>query len=159
MGRSLLSEIVPKGMSFDAVNRDMTKKAISGVINLCYRSVGLKEAVVLADQLMYTGFAYATRAGVSIGVDDMVVPQQKGRILGGAEREVKEISGAVRFGSGHQRRALQQGGRHLVAYQRPGGQGHDGQARRRRRRELQGPDGHAEVVQLDLHDGRLGRPR
>jgi DNA-directed RNA polymerase subunit beta' len=91
VGRSLLSEIVPKGMSFDAVNRDMTKKAISGVINLCYRSVGLKEAVVLADQLMYTGFAYATRAGVSIGVDDMVVPQQKGRILGGAEREVKEI--------------------------------------------------------------------
>ncbi len=78
VGRSLLSEILPKGMSFDAVNRDMTKKAISGCINLCYRSVGLKEAVVFADQLMYTGFAYATRAGVSIGVDDMVVPQQKG---------------------------------------------------------------------------------
>src|SRR5687767_9710777 len=78
-------------MSYDVVNRDMTKKAISGVINLCYRSVGLKEAVVFADQLMYTGFAYATRAGVSIGVDDMVVPQQKGKILGSAEREVKEI--------------------------------------------------------------------
>jgi DNA-directed RNA polymerase subunit beta' len=91
VGRALLSEILPKGMSFDVVNRDMTKKAISGVINLCYRSVGLKEAVVFADQLMYTGFAYATRAGVSIGVDDMVVPQQKGRILSGAEREVKEI--------------------------------------------------------------------
>jgi len=91
VGRALLSDIVPKGMSFDVVNRDMTKKAISGCINLCYRTVGLKEAVVFADQLMYTGFAYATRAGVSIGVDDMVVPQQKGRILGGAEREVKEI--------------------------------------------------------------------
>src|SRR5688572_15347910 len=91
VGRALLSEILPKGMSFDVVNRDMTKKAISGCINLCYRSVGLKEAVVFADQLMYTGFAYATRAGVSIGVDDMVVPQQKGRILSGAEREVKEI--------------------------------------------------------------------
>ncbi|HEU4365612.1 MAG TPA: DNA-directed RNA polymerase subunit beta', partial [Candidatus Krumholzibacteria bacterium] len=91
VGRALLSEILPKGMSFDIVNRDMTKKAISGVINLCYRTVGLKEAVVFADQLMYTGFAYATRAGVSIGVDDMVVPQQKGRILSGAEREVKEI--------------------------------------------------------------------
>jgi DNA-directed RNA polymerase subunit beta' len=91
VGRALLSEILPKGMSFDVVNRDMTKKAISGCINLCYRTVGLKEAVVFADQLMYTGFAYATRAGVSIGVDDMVVPQQKGRILSGAEREVKEI--------------------------------------------------------------------
>jgi len=91
VGRALLSEILPKGMSFDLVNRDMTKKAISGVINVCYRSVGLKETVVFADQLMYTGFAYATRAGVSIGVDDMVVPQQKGKILQGAEREVKEI--------------------------------------------------------------------
>ena len=91
VGRALLSEILPKGMSFDLVNRDMTKKAISGVINVCYRTVGLKETVVFADQLMYTGFAYATRAGVSIGVDDMVVPQQKTKILASAEREVKEI--------------------------------------------------------------------
>ncbi|MGH8175377.1 MAG: DNA-directed RNA polymerase subunit beta', partial [Steroidobacter sp.] len=91
VGRALLSEILPRGLSFDAVNRDMTKKAISGVINMCYRGVGLKETVVFADQLMYTGFAYATRGGVSIGVDDMVVPLQKGKILGGAEREVKEI--------------------------------------------------------------------
>ncbi len=91
VGRALLSEILPKGLSFDLVNRDMTKKAISGVINACYRGVGLKETVVFADQLMYTGFAYATRAGVSIGVNDMVVPLQKGKILGTAEREVKEI--------------------------------------------------------------------
>ncbi|HVQ16300.1 MAG TPA: DNA-directed RNA polymerase subunit beta', partial [Vicinamibacterales bacterium] len=91
VGRALLSEILPKGLSFDAVNRDMTKKAISGCINLCYRTVGLKETVVFADQLMYTGFHYATRAGVSIGVDDMVVPLQKTKILGSAEREVKEI--------------------------------------------------------------------
>jgi DNA-directed RNA polymerase subunit beta' len=91
VGRALLSEILPRGLSFDAVNRDMTKKAISGVINLCYRSVGLKETVVFADQLMYTGFHYATRAGVSIGVDDMVVPLQKTKILTSAEKEVKEI--------------------------------------------------------------------
>ncbi len=91
VGRALLSEILPRGLSFDVVNRDMTKKAISGVINMCYRSVGLKETVVFADQLMYTGFQYATRAGVSIGVDDMVVPLQKTKILSGAEREVKEI--------------------------------------------------------------------
>jgi DNA-directed RNA polymerase subunit beta' len=91
VGRALLSEILPKGLSFDAINQDMTKKIISATINLCYRTVGLKETVVFADQLMYTGFQYATRAGVSIGVDDMVVPQQKLKILATAEREVKEI--------------------------------------------------------------------
>src|SRR5271155_4855233 len=90
-GRALLSEILPHGLSFDAINQDMTKKTISGTINACYRTVGLKETVVFADQLMYTGFHYATRAGVSIGVDDMVVPQQKTKILSTAEREVKEI--------------------------------------------------------------------
>src|ERR1700704_1259000 len=90
-GRALLSEILPKGLSFDAINQDMTKKIISATINLCYRTVGLKETVVFADQLMYTGFQYATRAGVSIGVDDMVVPQQKIKILATAEKEVKEI--------------------------------------------------------------------
>ncbi len=90
-GRALLSEILPKGMSFDLINIDMTKKAISNVINTCYREVGLKATVVFADQLMYTGFRYATRAGVSIGVNDMVVPDGKGDIIGGAEAEVKEI--------------------------------------------------------------------
>jgi DNA-directed RNA polymerase subunit beta' len=91
VGRALLFEILPKGLSFDLVNQDMTKKAISRVINECYRALGLKETVVFADQLMYMGFRYATRAGVSIGVDDMVVPDQKQRILGAAEHEVKEI--------------------------------------------------------------------
>ncbi len=91
VGRALLSEILPKGLSFDLINIDMTKKAISGVINACYRQLGLKETVIFADQLMYMGFHYATRAGVSIGVDDMIVPEQKGRILAAAEREVKEI--------------------------------------------------------------------
>jgi DNA-directed RNA polymerase subunit beta' len=90
-GRALLSEILPKGLSFDAINQDMTKKIISATINACYRTVGLKETVVFADQLMYTGFQYATRAGVSIGVDDMVVPQQKTKILATADKEVKEI--------------------------------------------------------------------
>ena len=97
-GRALLSEILPKGLSFDAINQDMTKKTISATINACYRTVGLKETVVFADQLMYTGFHYATRAGVSIGVDDMVVPTQKTKILATAEREVKEIQ--EQFSSG-----------------------------------------------------------
>jgi DNA-directed RNA polymerase subunit beta' len=91
VGRALLSEILPRGLGFEHVNRDMTKKAISAIINSAYRSVGLKDTVVFADQLMYTGFKYATRAGVSIGVNDMVVPEEKSGILKASEEEVKEI--------------------------------------------------------------------
>ena len=91
VGRALLSELLPNGLSFDLLNRDMTKKAISELINICYRTVGLKNTVVFADQLMYTGFSYATRAGLSIGVDDMVVPEDKGKILELADAEVKDI--------------------------------------------------------------------
>ncbi len=91
VGRALLSELLPKGLSFDLVNQDMTKKRVSAVINSCYRALGLKETVIFADRLMYTGFSAATRGSVSIGVDDMMVPPQKAKILGSAEREVKEI--------------------------------------------------------------------
>jgi DNA-directed RNA polymerase subunit beta' len=103
VGRSLLSEILPKGLTFDLVNRDMSKKAISGLINACYRRVGLKETVIFADQLMYMGFSYATRSGVSFGIDDMTIPEVKSKILGEAEDEVREIehqytSGLVTMG-------------------------------------------------------------
>jgi DNA-directed RNA polymerase subunit beta' len=91
VGRALLSEILPRGMSFEHINADMTKRAISGLINTCYRKVGLKATVVFADQLMYTGFAYSTRAGISIGVNDMVVPEEKPAILAVAEDEVRDI--------------------------------------------------------------------
>src|SRR5215467_5203206 len=91
VGRALLSEILPPGMSFEQINRAMNKRAISATINLCYRQLGLKETVVFADQLMYTGFHYATRAGVSFGVNDMVVPVEKKKILESAESEVKDI--------------------------------------------------------------------
>ncbi|HEY4749772.1 MAG TPA: DNA-directed RNA polymerase subunit beta' [Steroidobacteraceae bacterium] len=91
VGRALLFEILPKGLSFDIINQDMTKKAISATINACYRALGLKETVVFADQLMYTGFHYATRAGISFGIDDIVIPEQKTRIVTAADDEVKEI--------------------------------------------------------------------
>jgi DNA-directed RNA polymerase subunit beta' len=90
-GRALLSEIMPAGLGFEKINRAMNKRAISGVINACYRELGLKETVVFADQLMYTGFHYATRSGVSFGVNDMVVPDEKSGILQAAESEVKDI--------------------------------------------------------------------
>jgi DNA-directed RNA polymerase subunit beta' len=91
VGRALLSEILPDGLPFNLINRDMDKRAISGIINECYRRLGLKETVVFADQLMYMGFRYATRSGVSFGADDMVVPAEKAEILAEAETEVKNF--------------------------------------------------------------------
>ncbi|MBT8115175.1 MAG: DNA-directed RNA polymerase subunit beta', partial [Arenicella sp.] len=90
-GRALLSELLPEGMGFAAINQTMKKKTISETINLCYRTVGMKETVIFADQLMYTGFNSAALAGISIGVDDMVVPQEKPQIIDDAEAEVKHI--------------------------------------------------------------------
>jgi len=91
VGRALLWDIVPSGMPFELVNQAMKKKAISRMVNACYRRLGLKDTVVFADQLMYLGFRQAARAGVSIGVNDMVIPPEKAEILAAAETEVKEI--------------------------------------------------------------------
>ncbi|MBC7989465.1 MAG: DNA-directed RNA polymerase subunit beta', partial [Luteimonas sp.] len=91
IGRALLVEILPEGLPYALVNTELTKKNISRLINTCYRMLGLKDTVVFADQLMYTGFAYATRAGVSIGIDDMIIPGEKKGILDEAEGEVLEI--------------------------------------------------------------------
>ncbi len=91
VGRALLSEILPEGLSFDLINHAMGKRAISNLVDACYRRVGLKETVIFADQVMYMGFRFATRAGVSIGMNDMTIPKEKGPILASAEREVKEI--------------------------------------------------------------------
>jgi DNA-directed RNA polymerase subunit beta' len=98
VGRALLWNIVPKGLSYDLVNQDMNKKAISRIINQCYRTLGLKDTVIFADQLMYTGFDFSTRSGVSIGVDDFVIPEDKAAIVSQAEREVLEIE--TQFASG-----------------------------------------------------------
>ena len=91
VGRALLAEIRPSGMPFRLLNETLKKKQISALINSCYRRLGLKKTVVFADKLMYTGFEYATRAGVSIGIDDLMVPKEKEGILDDAEAEVVEI--------------------------------------------------------------------
>jgi DNA-directed RNA polymerase subunit beta' len=98
IGRALLAEILPDGLPFSIINTELTKKAISRLINACYRQLGLKDTVIFADQLMYTGFKYATRAGVSIGIDDLVIPNEKKAILELAEKEVLEIQ--EQFSSG-----------------------------------------------------------
>jgi len=91
VGRALMAQILPAGLDFSHVNQDLNKRAISKLINACYRQVGLKETVIFADQLMYTGFKFATRSGVSFCSDDMVIPADKKDILNSAEQEVKEI--------------------------------------------------------------------
>ncbi len=97
-GRAMLSEILPGGLPFELINQVMKKRAISMIIDECYRKVGLKETVIFCDQLMYVGFSMAARAGVSIGVDDMMVPENKAGVLGKAENEVKSIQ--EQYGSG-----------------------------------------------------------
>ena len=98
VGRSLFAEIQPKGLPFSMFNNTMTKKSISQLINSCYRRVGLKETVIFADQLMYMGFRYATRSGISICIDDLVIPKEKEAIIAESETEVKEIE--AQFASG-----------------------------------------------------------
>ncbi len=98
VGRAILAEILPKGMTFATINRTMTKKVISKVIDSCYRNFGLKETVIFADKLMYTGFKYATRSGVSIGIEDMEIPDDKASIIEHADNEVREIESQFRSG-------------------------------------------------------------
>ena len=90
-GRAMLSSILPAGLPFSIVNKDLNKKSISGLINTAYRQLGLKATVIFADQLMYTGFHYSTRAGISIGIEDMVVPLDKEDIISRAETQVKSF--------------------------------------------------------------------
>ena len=98
VGRGILSQVLPKSLEYALVNRDMDKRAISSLLNACYRRVGLKDTVIFADKLMYTGFKFATRSGVSFCADDMVIPAEKQTILAEAENEVKEI--ASQYSSG-----------------------------------------------------------
>ncbi|MCO4244174.1 DNA-directed RNA polymerase subunit beta' [Acidovorax facilis] len=90
-GRALLSEILPKGLPFSNMNKALKKKEISRLINVSFRKCGLKETVVFADKLLQNGFRLATRAGISIAIDDMLVPPQKAGIIERSEKEVKEI--------------------------------------------------------------------
>ncbi len=98
VGRALLSEILPKGLPFANLNKTLKKKEISKLINASFRRCGLKETVVFADKLLQSGFRLATRAGISIAIDDMLVPKEKHGLIERAEKEVKEIE--QQFNSG-----------------------------------------------------------
>jgi DNA-directed RNA polymerase subunit beta' len=91
VGRAILSEILPAGLPFSYIDKALKKKEISKLINASFRRCGLRETVIFADKLMYTGFSFATRAGMSIAIRDMLIPKEKSPILDAAEAEVKEI--------------------------------------------------------------------
>jgi DNA-directed RNA polymerase subunit beta' len=91
VGRALLSEILPKGLPFEVINKALKKKEISKLINVAFRKCGLKDTVVFADKLLQNGFRLATRAGISIAIDDMLVPPEKHAIISASEKEVKDI--------------------------------------------------------------------
>ena len=98
VGRALLSEILPKGLPFEYINKALKKKEISKLINASFRLCGLRDTVIFADHLMYTGFALAAKGGISICVDDMEIPKEKPKLLAEANAEVKEIEDQYRQG-------------------------------------------------------------
>ncbi|MCW3481724.1 DNA-directed RNA polymerase subunit beta' [Neisseriaceae bacterium JH1-16] len=98
VGRALLSDILPKGLAFENINKALKKKEISKLINVSFRRCGIRDTVIFADQLMYTGFAFSTRGGISICVDDMQIPAKKVELLAEAQKEVKEIEEQYRQG-------------------------------------------------------------
>ena len=91
-GRALISDILPEGLPFSLINKPLTKKAVSQIVDQCYRRLGTKATVVFADQLMYMGFNYSTKSGISIGIDDLIIPEEKSSILADSEMQVKEIA-------------------------------------------------------------------
>ena len=141
------------------LNRALKKKEISKLINTSFRKCGLRATVVFADKLMQSGFRLATRAGISICVDDMLVPPQKVTLIAAAEHEVKQIeqqysSGLVTAGERYNK-VVDIWGKTW----RRSRQGHDGPAEGRRRHQARRHQVDAGIVQRDLHDGRLRRAR
>ncbi len=103
VGRAILWNIVPKGLNFSLINKVLDKNEISNLLSICYQILGLKKTVIFADNIMYIGFKYATISGLSVGIDDMIIPKNKSKILKEAEKEVTEIqeqfqSGLVTLG-------------------------------------------------------------
>lgn len=91
VGRALLYEIAPEGLPFDLVNKTLKQADISVLLNYCYHNIGLKETVIFADKLMYTGFEYSTTSGSSLCIEDFKIPKQKASIIAKTEQKVRTI--------------------------------------------------------------------
>ena len=92
-GRMLIAQILPKhpNVPFALINKQLTKKNVSDVIDAVYRHCGQKECVIFADRLMGLGFAQAAKAGISFGKDDLIIPAEKGELISKTQGEVKEF--------------------------------------------------------------------
>ena len=157
-GRMLLGDLLPRkpNISFDLINRLLTKKDISHMIDVVYRHCGQKETVIFCDRIMGLGFSYACRAGISFGKDDMVIPETKDAIVQKTSRPRARVRAAVQRWPHHPWREVQQGRRHLDGVHRAGRQGDDeahllGPARRQ--------DRPREADQLHLYDVAFRRAR
>jgi DNA-directed RNA polymerase subunit beta' len=91
VGRVIFSEIVPDEIPFEAINKPMTKKALADLVDICFRVAGDKKTVLLADRVKDLGYFYATKAGISIGIDDMLIPKTKAKIIDVAKEDVAQI--------------------------------------------------------------------
>jgi DNA-directed RNA polymerase subunit beta' len=91
MGRILLGELLPSKVEFSQVNKVLTKKALAALIDHCYRHAGIKDTVILADRLKDVGYEYATRAGISICINDMKIPLEKENFVEKAENDVLDV--------------------------------------------------------------------
>ncbi len=91
VGRVLLKEIVPKEVPFSIINKVMNKGELGNLIDYTYRVAGEKETVILADRVKNLGYQYATQAGISMCIDNMLIPPNKERFLDEANKEVQEV--------------------------------------------------------------------
>ncbi len=98
VGRAIFSRILPKGLSYDLINESLTKKVVSNLIHVCYRTQELKETVIFADQMMYMGFEFSTKSGISFCSNDMIIPQEKMAMIEKANTQIKAVQ--QQFSSG-----------------------------------------------------------
>ncbi len=98
VGRAIFSNILPRGLDFELINQPLTKKAVSTLIYTCYRQLPLKTTVMFADQMMYMGFEFSTKSGISFCSNDMIIPEEKAGLIAQAEAQIKDVQD--QFGSG-----------------------------------------------------------
>ena len=147
VGRVIFNTSLPSIMPF--VNGLLKKKGLQQVVQFCHLHFGLERTVEMLDSLKHVGFTYATRSGLSIGIDDLVIPSEKPALVSRARDEVIKVEGQYFRRRDHQRRALQQGHRRVV-----------GRHREDCRRDVLGNGGPRPVraeLQPGLHHGRLRR--
>jgi DNA-directed RNA polymerase subunit beta' len=97
-GRLILSKILPKDLNFSLINKEINKKDVSNIINFCYKTIGIKGVVSIVDQLMYMGFKYATKSGISIGIEDISIPKEKYAIIRKTQYRINKIEDEHSFG-------------------------------------------------------------